>query len=287
MKPLLLSTLLAASLALFVTGCDDKDDHKHENKWHEDKEHHDKDDHKAQALIEKIGKGRFTVVSQFKAADDLDGFIIQSQQGAGQPAIMYADEDGHYALYGTLIGEDGQNLSEEQKNKYVTPLLAKKIAENISLATSFKEGSDTAPYKMFVLADPNCSACHAFYNVVKDPIAKGELQVSWILVYFVQQDSQAKAAAILNAADPAAAMAENEAKFDMSKEEGGIQALSTIPPELSQQLANNMKFMSNAGINSTPTVIFYNAAGDLTYVSGAPMNMEEFLKTNKPQITKQ
>lgn len=278
MKKTLLTTLLVTSLTVLTIGCKEKDNNEASQQASAIKVNH-----APQAFIEKMSQGRLSVLETFSGPSNLQGVVVQSQ-GGGQPMIMYVDSKDQFAFYGAILGADGQNLAEQDKNKYITPLLAKKIAENLPLTTQFKQGSESAPYKMIVLADPNCSACHAFYNVAKSAVDSGKLQISWILVYFVQKDSEAKAAAILSAPNPTTALAENEANFDSSTEEGGIQALQDIPQELKQKLDANMKFMQNSGIASTPTLIFYNENGDLTYISGSPSNIEDFLKKNNPQI---
>lgn len=235
------------------------------------------------ALIKKIGQDKLSVLSTFPGPGNLHGFVLQPQ--GGQPMIMYVDDKVQYAVYGTVISKDGENLTEQDNEKYVKKYTALKIADNLAETTPIKEGRDDAPYKLIVVADPNCSACNYSYNAMKPFIDKGELQVNWILVYFVRPDSQAKAAAIMNAKDPGKAMAENEAGFDMKTEEGGIAPLTDIPKPLLEELEGNMKFMHDTGISSTPTLIFYTKEGELKYISGAPSDVGAFLEKEAPGAT--
>ncbi|MES2203704.1 MAG: thiol:disulfide interchange protein DsbG [Pseudomonadota bacterium] len=232
------------------------------------------------ALIKKIGQDKLTVLNSFPGPGNLHGFVLQPV--GGQPMIMYVDDRGEYAVYGTVINKEGENLTEEDTEKYVKKYTALKIADNLAETTPIKEGSDDAPYKLIVVADPNCSACNYSYNAMKPFIDKGELQVHWILVHFVRPDSEAKAAAIMSAKDPGKAMAENEAGFDMKTEEGGIAPMTNIPQPLKDELAGNMKFMQDTGISSTPTLIFHTKAGELKFIAGAPSDMGEFLKREEP-----
>lgn len=232
------------------------------------------------ALIKKIGQDKLSVLSTFQGPGNLQGFVLEPE--GGQPMIMYVDEKGEYAVYGTVINKDGLNLTEQDTEQYVKKYTAIKIADNLAETTPIKEGSDDAPYKLIVVADPNCSACNYSYNAMKPFIDKGELQVNWVLVYFVRPDSQAKAAAIMNAKDPGKAMAENEAGFDMKTEEGGIAPLTTIPQALKDELEGNMKFMRDTGISSTPTIIYYTKEGELKFIAGAPSDMGAFLQKETP-----
>lgn len=241
----------------------------------------------AQQLVESATQGQFTVLQSFQSVGNLEGFVMQSPRG-GLPNIFYADKGGQYMLYGTLIGPDGTNISEQDKKQYVESYVAQNIEDGLSQVTTFTDGSDDAPYKMYVMMDANCSACHYFYNVVKDSIDSGDLQLEIILVSFVKPDSNAKAAAILAAQDSAQALDDNESGFDSASEEGGVAAMEDIPTDLQAQLDANMEFMHSSGLGSTPTLIFYNngveGQGDLTYVQGAPREIDQFLEEYQPSI---
>jgi thiol:disulfide interchange protein DsbG len=241
----------------------------------------------AQQLVESATQGKFTVLQSFQSVGNLEGFVMQSPQG-GLPNIFYADKGGQYMLYGTLIGPDGTNISEQDNQNYVQTYVAQNIEDGLSQVTTFTDGSDDAPYKMYVMMDANCSACHYFYNVVKDSIDSGDLQLEIILVSFVKPDSNAKAAAILAAQDSAQAIDDNESGFVSATEEGGIEAMEDIPADLQAQLDANMEFMRSSGLGSTPTLIFYNngseGQGELTYIQGAPRDMNQFLEQYQPSV---
>lgn len=232
------------------------------------------------ALIKKIGQDKMSVLSTFPGPGNLHGFVLQPV--GGQPVILYVDDKGKYAVYGTVINKEGVNLTEQDTEKYVKKYTALKMQDNLAETTPIKEGSDDAPYKLIVVADPNCSACHYAYNAMKPFIDKGELQVNWILVYFVRPDSEAKSAAIMSSKNPGEAMAKNEAGFDLKTEEGGIAPMTNIPKLLKDELAGNMKFMQDTGINSTPTLIYYTSTGELKFIAGAPSDVGAFLEKEAP-----
>lgn len=234
------------------------------------------------ALVKKISHDQLSVLKTFQGPENLQGLVLQPTNG--QPVIMYADKKGEYLVYGAIFDKEGKNLSEKDNDTYVKPYVSELLLNNLAEASMVKEGSDLAPYKVMVFADPNCSACHYAYNVMKPFIEKGELQVSWIFVYFVQADSEGKAAAIMTAKDPAKAMAENEAGFDIQKEEGGIPALKEIPNAVSDKLKGNMDLMHRAGITGTPTILFWNKDQGLEVLTGFPSDFGAFLKEKSPNV---
>ncbi len=79
----------------------------------------------------------------------------------------------------------------------------------------------TAPL-LYVFADPNCIFCYRFYKMAEPLVSSGRLQLRWVMVAFLQSSSAAKAAAILSASDPRAALHQDEDRFDVTHESGGI-----------------------------------------------------------------
>ena len=236
-------------------------------------------------LIQKITEDRLTLLKTFEGPGDLTGYVMQPKQG-GSPIILYAQKQGAYAVYGTLIGPDGANLSEQDQEKYVTSYVADLIAAQLNTVSTFSEGSADAPYQLYVLADPSCSACHYFYQNAKKQISDGQLRIQWILVGFVQPDSLAQAATIMHDKDPAKAMTENESGFDSQHEKGGAKAMKDIPKDLQAKLDANMAFMHATGLSKTPTLMFYGKDGKLVFIEGAPRDMAAFLKESTPKVTK-
>ena len=238
----------------------------------------------AQALINTISKDQLTTLNTFDGPSNLTGFVLQPKS-SGQPVIMYAANDGSYAVYGSLIGSDGQSLSDADKEKYVDAYVTEKILTYLPNTAQFSEGSTDAQYQMTVLADPNCSACHYFYDLVKPFIDKGKLRINWVLVAFVKPDSEAKAAAIMSADNPAVAMAANESGFDADSEEGGAKVPAKLTDEQKAVVAKNMDFMANAGLSSTPTIMFYDKHGDFKFIKGSPRDIGNFLTQVGPTDT--
>lgn len=78
---------------------------------------------------------------------------------------------------------------------------------------------------VYLFLDPNCPYCHELYTWLQNPVAKNEIRLRIVVVGFlVPENSQAKAAAILGAKDPRAALQKNEEDFAIVHGEpmGGI-----------------------------------------------------------------
>ncbi len=136
-------------------------------------------------------------------------------------------------------------------------------------------GSEQAPHQLYVLAEPNCSACHFFYEAIKPFVDKGDVQIRWILVTFIKPSSPGKAAAIMGAKNPAQAFEMNEATFISGTETGGITPMNPITSKLKAELDQNMAFMKKFGFSQTPTLVFQTTGGTPKIIAGSPP--KEFL----------
>ena len=78
--------------------------------------------------------------------------------------------------------------------------------------------------------------------------------------------SPGKAAALLSAKDPQAALTQHEQQHA----KGGTQALSQVPTNIRAQLDANQKLMQQLGSSATPTIFYKDASGKLQTMQGAP-----------------
>lgn len=205
-----------------------------------------------QVLQESVKSGKLEVVKRFDTAKSgLKGYVVKQ---SGQYQVIYGEDN--YLMIGQLISPDGDNLSATYSDKYVPkPDLAKTVGKLKKQGHLVQQGPDDAPV-LYAFADPNCIYCHRFYDAVT-PLAKaGKIQVQWAMVGFLKSSSMGRAAAILSADDPAAAMARNEAGFNEDKEEGGIKPVDSPDPALQKLIKQRGKDMAQAGGRGTPTIVY-------------------------------
>jgi thiol:disulfide interchange protein DsbG len=221
-----------------------------------------------QALQPAIRQG-LRVVSSFVAASGLTGWVMRN--GDGKYVMVYTTSDGQTLLVGELISSAGQNLSELYVDRYVpspelTALWAELEKANVVIAGS-KEPSKSAIY---VIMDPNCIFCHMLWIALKPYEAAG-LQVRWIPVGFLHEDSSAKAAAILKGGE--SALDQCQQHFDVQTESGGIKGID-ITPDLRAKLESNLQIMDQARVRGTPGIFYKDAAGHVLRRDGMPSMSE-------------
>lgn len=218
------------------------------------------------ATIDKLSQGHAKILKAFKAPDGLIGVALSA--GPSHNAILYATPDGKYIIQGSIIDSDGQDLTRLAAASVLPkpPGAAENFAA-LDKAKTYLWGQPSAKKELWIVFDPNCIYCHKTYDDLKSFVAKGEVKVHIIQVGFLKPSSLGKAAAILSAKDPAAALATDEDKFDVANEEGGITPDTTDSAAVAEVKANN-EWMNGQGIGGTPYLLYKDASGKPHAIAG-------------------
>lgn len=211
----------------------------------------------AKQLLNEVTHGQASAEKVFPGPGGLTGIEVSME---GHSTIAYATGDGQYLVAGPVLNRQGQDAAHADMIKLgliSKPATAATLAEKAAHADSFVLGSKGPEITAFV--DPNCIYCHKFYEEAQPLIAAGKLRVRYVVVAFLKPSSAGKAAAILGASDPAAAMAANEKSFDEATEEGGIAPAQHPDQATLAAVENNTKLLSDSGEVATPTLIYCNA----------------------------
>jgi len=91
-----------------------------------------------------------------------------------------------------------------------------------------------------------------------------------VLVAIIKPDSLPKAAAILQASDPAKAFDEHQQHYD----QGGITALANPDPKVVARIRLNNALMDDLGITGTPAMVYQDNDGRIQIMDGLPDEAE-------------
>ncbi len=136
------------------------------------------------------------------------------------------------------------------------------------------EGSAHPKHVLYVFMDANCPYCRTLWRDLA-PLYGERLQVRELLVGVISASSPAKAAAILESPDPAAALRLNEERWNHGPVRGGgIAPLAHPSAQVLNDIRRNEQLMVTFGIQGTPGVVFANAQGRLYVIPGLPRRRE-------------
>lgn len=138
-------------------------------------------------------------------------------------------------------------------------------------ATWFAEGAGQPKHVLYAVVDPNCPFCHELWQSAQ-PLYGSGVQVRYLLVGILADNSPAKAAAILQAPKPAAAWDWNETHWQQLPGDtgGGIRPLSRPSPKSLTAIRRNEALAHELGIQGTPAIIYMDKQGRLHVVQSTP-----------------
>jgi len=215
------------------------------------------------AVLKGIEKHGFELMGTFDAPGGLRGYA--GVVGGQQPVAAYVTADGQHVLVGSLFDAEGNDVSAAALESVVAAPLAAKTWAQLESSAWVRDGSADAPRVVYTFSDANCPYCHAFWEAARPWVDAGKVQLRHLMVGVIREDSPGKAAAILSAKDPSAALLENERRFG----NGGIAAVE-ITPETAGKLDANQRLMVKLGFQGTPGILFKDSKGHVQKRSGMP-----------------
>jgi thiol:disulfide interchange protein DsbG len=226
------------------------------------------------AVLAKIESQGLEIMGDFDAPSGLHGYAGLAGQ---EPLTVYTTADGKHALVGVLVDAKGNDVGADALRRLVTLPLSKRQWAALQSSTWIADGAANAPRVVYAFTDPNCPYCHRFWEAARPWVESGKVQLRHIMVGVIREDSPAKAAAILTAPNPSAALLENEHTFD----KGGIKPVAKLSPDVANKLDANQELMIEMGFQGTPGILFKDDKGMLQRRSGMPQGRDMDLVMGK------
>ncbi|PRY61394.1 thiol:disulfide interchange protein DsbC [Vreelandella songnenensis] len=194
------------------------------------------------APVQALANQGWEIHDPFDAPSGLQGFGASTQ---GQEAIIYLTPDGEHAIVGTLVDSEGNNLTEPQLDTHVRVALEAQTWQLLEESHWIQDGDTDAPRLIYTFTDPNCSYCQQFWEQARPWVDAGAVQLRHIMVGVLAPDSPAKAAVLLGASDPEAALARHKA--------GEAIVVTAQPQDVEEQVYTNNQLFEALGLYATPT----------------------------------
>ena len=231
------------------------------------------------AALQALEKQGVTIVGTFPAPGGLTawaGYIGQ------RPLSLFVTPDGKHVIAGTLLDAQGEEVAEAALEKTVRGAMTAGAWSKLESSHWIEDGKKDAPRTVYVFTDPNCPYCNKFWADARPWVDSGKVVLRHVMVGILAPTSAGKAAALLAAKDPAAALSayerghmEQNGKSIASGRvrplaDAGLKPLEDIPADIERKLTANHRLMASLGLQATPAMVWRDANGAVQMRTGAP-----------------
>jgi len=211
------------------------------------------------APIQALTEQGLTVHGRFAAPGGLTGFAASYPGG---DVAIYLTPDGEHAVVGTLVDAAGNDLSAAALEEQVRAPQDAALWDRLEASHWIVDGDAHAPRVLYTFTDPNCPYCKRFWEQTRPWVEAGQVQLRHILVGILAPDSPAKAAVLLGADDPGAALsAHSDGTAPVTP--------SAQPREVEDRVYRNNQLFDELGLLATPTT-FYRDGHRVQRLEGVP-----------------
>ena len=231
------------------------------------------------APLEALERQGLTIVGTFPSPGGLTAYAAHM---GTEPVALYVTPDGKHVIAGTLFDAAGKNLTVAVLEKTLATPMANAVWGQLEKSHWIADGREGAPRTVYVFTDPNCPYCNKLWADARPWVDAGKLQLRHVMVGILTPTSAGKAAALLGATDPVAALDAHERGHVASNAktlasgrpkplgDEGVKPLASVPPALAAQLEANAKLMASYGLRATPALVWKDVRGGVQMRQGAP-----------------
>jgi len=242
---------------------------------------------KVSALVKTVTHGAAAVRKIFDGppGSGLTGAVIAG--GNHVPVVVWVTADGKTLIAGNVFDVQGRNLTQMATLRLAN---APVLASARPSAPAASSPSPTAPVALapgaframtkgvrflregkgkktlWIFLDPDCIWCHRLTLDLKAHPLPADVAVNWVPVAFLKPSSVGRAETLLAGGLPA--LDNDETRFDMATEEGGVPETHT--PDLEASVRENTRILVTLGGTMTPTIVFRDEKGGTLRFDGYP-----------------
>jgi len=214
-------------------------------------------------VIQSLEQQGVKVLESFEAPGGMTGYVGEMQ---GRSLAFYLTPDGNHVIVGTLLDEEGNNLSAASIQELIEGPKFAEAWPQLEDSHWVQDGSSDADTVVYTFTDPNCPYCYRFRQQAEPWIEAGKVQLRHILVGILKEDSLTKAATILGSENPEAALHDHQASY----QQGGIEVDRKLVSAAHMDVKANNRLMQELGLRATPSTLYKDDDGNVVMVQGLP-----------------
>lgn len=217
------------------------------------------------AALQALQERGVDIVGPLDTPGGLEAYAGITQQ---QPLAIFVTPDGEHVIIGTMMDAAGMDVTARPLDEATVGPWSRMTWQALSDSAWVADGRDDAERTIYMITDPNCPFCHKFWQQARPWVEQGRVQIRHILVGVLTASSRGRAAAILQAEDPAQALFDHE----NAGPEQGIAVATELAPQTVRQLDDNRALMLALQVQGTPGIFYFDAQGVLQIQRGAPLD---------------
>lgn len=213
------------------------------------------------------------IVQAFPSASGLKAIVADNGKDR---RLFYVTPDGKSLLSGMVFDTAGNNITTSDMSragvtdavgtgaKTLSDAQLESIWDRAGKLRWVLEGSPSAKKVVYVFFDPNCPYCHRLWTTLRSAVQGGKVQVRWLPVAILKDDSKNLAAAIYEAKNSSQAMAQMVNRQ--------LQPVR-VSDAANKNVAYNLLLLRDTGYTGVPT-IFFRSGGKIRSAMGALSEQE-------------
>lgn len=209
------------------------------------------------------------VVQSFSSASGLRAIVADN---GAEKRLFYITPDGKSLIVGMVFDAQGNNITSGDMSKAgVSDVGGAKVMGDAQLQALWdraekrrwiQEGkSGKVVYAIF---DPNCPYCHRLWGTLRAAVQAGKVQVRWLPVAILKDNSKGLGAAIYSASNPSEALAKMVNRQ--------LQPVAVSDRD-NRDLALNLLLLRDTGYTGVPALMF-KRGNKIVSMMGAPDDRE-------------
>lgn len=217
-------------------------------------------------IIEGLVKKGMKIEKSFPVVSGMTGWVVSQN---GRYIILYTTKDEKTLIAGGLYDNNGNDITEGHKDKYVPKPDWSGAYKELKNASYVKEGRTKKPKNViYVFFDPNCPYCHKAWRSLQ-PYEQAGLQVRWIPVAYLSPSSLSKAMKIIGASNRTDAFRKGMTNFARDRS-AAADLTAKDDPKVAGLLQKNSLLMSKFRLTGTPAFVWKNGKDEVQVMPGMP-----------------
>lgn len=159
-------------------------------------------------VFKSIEQQGFEVMGEFDVFGGLCGFV--GVVGGQQLVVVYVIVDGKYVLVGSLFDVQGKDIGIELVECLVVVLMFVWQWVKFDVSVWVCDGCVDVLWVVYIFSDVNCLYCYCFWEVVWLWVDSGKVQLCYVMVGVICEDSLVKVVVIFIVLNLSVVLLENE-----------------------------------------------------------------------------